>query len=210
MSLWSCLCAKSSLVSLLLSFYLSTSAALCWPSATAAEPGGSELGVLLSALQLQGGLGRREWAGECEIHVLCIIIFNYLIRKVVVPAVCVCLFHPSLIRLSTFPVSHREDSGDGETETSCCLHIQKLWDFNMSTWRRSMLVALPACKAFALSALKADGTSLRRIAVSSCKHPHTPSNYQNIMQQKSYRIPLMLCRKMEKQKLLKRITRVAL
>lgn len=58
-----------------------------------------------------------------------------------------------------------------------------------------MPVALPACKAFALSALKADGASLRLIMQ---KHPHTPSNYQNIMQQKSYRILLMLCRKIEK------------
>lgn len=119
-------------------------------------------------------------------------------NRVVIPALRVCLIHPSPIRLSTFPVSHHEDSGDGETETRSCLHIQKLWDFNMSTRRRSMPVALLACKMFALSALKADGASLRCITVSSCKHPHTPSNYQNIMQQKSYRILLMLCRKIEK------------
>lgn len=74
MSLWICLCANSSLISRLLSFRLSTSTALCWLSAIAAEPGGSELGVLLSALQLQGGLRRREWAGECKTHVLYIII----------------------------------------------------------------------------------------------------------------------------------------
>lgn len=118
----------------------------------------------------------------------------------------VCLIHPSLIRLSTFPVSHREDSGDGEGETRGRLCIQKLWDFNMSTWRRSMLVALLACKTFALSALKADGASLRCITVSSCKHPHTPSNYQNIMQQNSYRILLMLCRKIGKTFFLKNHT----
>lgn len=34
--------------------------------ATAAEPGGTELDVLLSALQLQRRLRLREWAGQCQ------------------------------------------------------------------------------------------------------------------------------------------------
>lgn len=33
---------------------------------TATEPGGTELDILLSALQLQRWLGLREWAGECQ------------------------------------------------------------------------------------------------------------------------------------------------
>lgn len=35
--------------------------------ATSAEPGGTELDVLLSALQLQRRLRLREWAGQCQL-----------------------------------------------------------------------------------------------------------------------------------------------
>lgn len=112
--------------------------------ATSAEPGGTELDVLLSALQLQRRLRLREWAGQCQQ-------FKEQWKKKN-QTTRVYFIYPSLNVFFSSNSLCRPQGPVIRGRAEAVLHIQKLWGCSVRfLWRKPLYVHVNHCSTFCLT-----------------------------------------------------------